>query len=161
MRALLNPVHASRLNLRAAFILSESKEMHKRSAWFLKASSNTKLWSDTTSHDSDDPTATATEAPLVLPLCFSTTAKVIELINSRCRDGSLRGFAGVWTFYRVDSADDADINSTFRCLRTYEAIGAHLTSCKAPCGPSMAGLLHWLLHHQASVSSAPQSITVT
>ena len=35
----------------------------------------------------------------------------------------MKGFSGLWTFYRPDSAEDEAVNSSFRCLRTYETLG--------------------------------------
>lgn len=45
-----------------------------------------------------------------------------------CREGALHGYAGTWTFFRADSAEDKDINSWFRCLRTYEVVGESSSS---------------------------------
>ena len=34
----------------------------------------------------------------------------------------MKGFSGMWTFYRPESAEDEAVNSSFRCLRTYETL---------------------------------------
>jgi len=59
---------------------------------------------------------------------LSETQHDARLIS--CRDDSVKGFAGNWSFYRPDSAEDEAVNSSFRCLRTYETLDTNPITIK-------------------------------
>ena len=56
-----------------------------------------------------------------------------------CSHNEIKGFAGRWTFYRPESADEESVSSQFRCLRTYDLVGEPSPIHSLIHGPSPAG----------------------
>lgn len=58
-----------------------------------------------------------------LATCPMVTMRYCATSSRRvCSENAIKGFAGKWTFFRADSANDSSISSQFRCLRTYDLV---------------------------------------